>query len=326
MRISYSRFSSYLRCPFAHYLGYYECLKLKKPIRPLYFGSDFHKLLELRKDPDELDKAKKAIGEAYYDLSPDDQSLLGDDYIVDLQCIFDDYMRVYKDAKMPTQTERPFELVVGEYRGEKIVFNGVIDELYKFKRKGQKMCKLGEHKTFSQRPDLSVLVLNTQKNLYAKAVELMLGVMPESVIWDYICSKPASQPIWLPKSHRFSSARSNSITPFSWERACLERGIDDPEILAQGNAYSNNITNFFFRNELPIVPKSVELVWDGFLYTSRDIIRQGHKNKTKNITRDCRFCSYYDYCMTEMTGGDLNYLVEANYKVEPREEEEMSDG
>ena len=70
MKISYSRFSSYLRCPYRHYLGYYECLRAKKPVRPLYFGTDFHKLLELRNDPEKLAEAQKTIGEQYYELKP----------------------------------------------------------------------------------------------------------------------------------------------------------------------------------------------------------------------------------------------------------------
>lgn len=320
MKISYSRFSSYLRCPYKHHLGYYEGLVPKKPVRPLYFGTDFHKLLELRNDPLALAQAKKEIGEKFYELSPKWQSELGDDYLFDLQCIFSDYMEVYKDAPQPTQTERPFEVIVGHWKDEPIVFNGIIDELYKYRHKGEKMCKLGEHKTFNRRPNQNWLVMNTQKNLYAKAVQLMTGVLPKSVIWDYIHSTPASMPIWLPKSEKFSQAKNNNITPFSWRRACEMRGINDIEILQKGNMYANNVSNFFFRCELDIVPEMVEDVFAGFVYTSKDIIRQGHKNKTKNMTPDCQFCSYRDICFTEMTGGDVDYIISRDFEIHPRDE------
>lgn len=314
MKISYSRFSSYLRCPYKHYLGYYECLRSKAPVRPLYFGTDFHKLLELRNDPEALAKAKKEIGEQYYALPPKWQSELGEDYLFDLQVIFSDYQEVYKETRPPTETERPFEIKVGDVKGEPIIFNGIIDELYKYKRNGEKICKLGEHKTFNRKPDQNVLVMNTQKNLYAKAVELMLGVMPRSVIWDYIHSTPASMPVWLPRSARFSTAKNNKITPFSWRRACELQGVTDIETLKQGNMYAPNVSNFFFRCELDIIPGMVDNVWDGFVYTCRDIVRQGHKNKTKNMTPDCKFCSYCDICHTELTGGDLDYLLEHSYE------------
>lgn len=320
MKISYSRFSSYLRCPYRHYLGYYECLRAKKPVRPLYFGTDFHKLLELRNDPEKLAEAQKAIGEQYYELKPQWQEELGEDYLFELQCIFSDYMEIYKDAPQPTQTERPFELEICNVKGEPVIFNGVIDELYKYRHKGEKMCKLGEHKTFNRKPDQNVLIMNTQKNLYAKAVQMMTGVLPKSVIWDYIHSTPASMPIWLPKSNRFSKAKSNNITPFSWRRACELRGIKDIKVLQEGNDYAANVSNFFFRCELDIVPYMVENVWEGFVYTCRDIVRQGHKNKTKNMTPDCKFCSYRDICFTELTQGDLKHLIEHDYEVHPRDD------
>ena len=66
MKFSYSRFASYLRCPYKHYLGYYVGLRKNAPVKPLYFGTDFHKLLELRNKPEELAQAQKAIGDAYY--------------------------------------------------------------------------------------------------------------------------------------------------------------------------------------------------------------------------------------------------------------------
>lgn len=320
MDISYSRFSTYLRCPYKHFLSYYKGLVLKKPVRPLFFGSDFHKLLELRKDPEALAEAQKQIGEKYYDLPAQWQSELGDDYLFDLQCIFSDYMEVYKDAKQPTQTERPFRILMGHYRGEPLYFIGVIDELYKYRRNGQKMCKLGEHKTFSRRPDKNVLIMNTQKNLYAKAVELDLGVMPKSVIWDYIHSKPADMPIWLPKSNRFSMAKTKTITPYSWRRACELYNVTDRATLLLGNQYATNVDEFFFRCELDIIPNMVDSIWQDFRYTCRDIARQGHKNKSKNMTPDCKFCNYRDICHAELTQGDVKYLIQRNYDVKQRDD------
>ena len=240
MKFSYSRFASYLRCPYKHYLGYYVGLRKNAPVKPLYFGTDFHKLLELRNRPEELAQAQKAIGDAYYDLPAKWQEELGDDYLFNLQSIFSDYIEIYKDSPQPTQTERPFEIEIGSFKGEPIIFNGIIDEVYKYRRNGEKMCKLGDHKTFNRKPDQNVLVMNTQKNLYAKAMYIMTGVMPKSFIWDYIHSTPASMPIWLPKSGKFSQAKSNNITPFSWRRACELKGITDIEVLRQGNMYANN--------------------------------------------------------------------------------------
>lgn len=314
IKISYSRVQSYLRCPYQHYLRYFEGLRLRRPVRPLYFGSDFHKLLELRGDKEALKQAKKDITDTYYEIPPQWQGDLGANYTQDLFNIFSDYTKVYKDAPVPQITEEPFEILIGTCKGEPIEFVGVIDELYLRKRHGQKYIKIGEHKTFSRKPNADTLIMNTQKCIYAKATQITRGILPQAVIWDYISSKPATEPIWLEKSGRFSNAKNASITPYSWRRACKERGITDKEILGEGAQYKGNIPNFFFRREMELIPEMVDTVWEGFEHTCKLIVRDSHKNTTKNFTKDCAYCNYRDICYTECTGGDLSYLIEKNYE------------
>ena len=182
--ISHSRVQTYLNCPYAHYLRYVEKIIKKGKSRPLSFGSDFHKLLELRKNKKAVKSAFKTIKEAYYDLDPASQMDLGDDYIQDLKEIFTDYMKVYKGSPIPNQTETKFEIPIGKYHGEVVAFNGVIDELYET----ETGLTIGEHKTFNRKPDMVAIVMNTQKCLYAKAVQLLTGTLPQGVMWDYIKS------------------------------------------------------------------------------------------------------------------------------------------
>lgn len=318
--ISYSRASSYLHCPYQHYLSYVKCLKLNRPVRPLYFGSDFHKLLELRNKPDELHEAMKNIGDAYYDLSANFQSQLGEDYVENLSVIFSDYQHLYHKELQPQKTEQKFQILVGKYKDEPVYFIGILDELYLLKKHGKKFIMIGEHKTFNQKPKMNVLVMNTQKCLYAKATQIEKGILPESVIWDYIKSTPARYPVWLDKAGRFSTAKSESITPMSWRRACRLKGITDKEILHQGRMYHSNIQNFFFKVNMPYDVRMVEDIWDGFKYTCKEIARQGYKNKTKNVTRDCDWCDFKDICYAEFTGADVGYILKKSYVVEERHE------
>lgn len=289
-------------------------LEKKKPERPLYFGTDFHKLLELRNDPAALKEAKQAIKETFYELPPSYQTDLGDNYVQDLFTIFKDYRQVYKDVRQPQVTEQEFEFEVGKVKDEPIVFVGKIDELYLLKHQGVKSIIVGEHKTFSNKPNMDFLVMNPQKCLYAKAAYFLKGILPDKVKWDYIKSVPASEPIWLDNTKRFSEAASTKITPMSWRRACKERNILDPEILAKGDRYASNITEFFFQVELDIDPAMVEAIWDGYMYTAKQIIRFGESNKTKNVTRDCSWCPYHDICYSEMTGGDTEYIIARDFE------------
>lgn len=322
MHISYSRQSSYLRCPYLHYLRYVEGLESNKPARPLYFGSDFHKLLEVRKDPIMVKKEWKKIRDKFYDMPGNWQSELGENYPYDVKTIFQDYQQMWKETPLPKITEKPFELNVGYYKNEDIIFVGVIDELYKYiDKNGKKSIEIGEHKTFSKPPDMNTLVMNTQKSLYCKAAQMIWGILPRAVRWDYIKSIPAKSPIWLEKSGRFSNAKSQEITPASWRRACREKGITDPAVLQQGDMYTGNENNFFFRVQQDVYPQMVESVFEGFVYTCKDIVRRGLENKTKNMTRDCSWCTYRNICMAEMSGGNREYVVEKEFTTREQREE-----
>ena len=306
MKISYSRFSSYLHCPYQHYLRYVEHLTGIQPVRPLHFGSDFHKLLEVRTDKKQIKKEWRKIKEEFYEMPGSWQTELGENYPEDLRVIFSDYMNQWKDTPLPNRTEFSFSLPVAD----NIEFIGVIDELYIYDKD---KIDIGEHKTFSTPPNMNTLIMNTQKSLYCKAAEMIWGKLPQKVRWDYIKSTPAKYPIWLEKSGRFSTATSKDITPRSWRRACKERGITDPSILEQGKQYKGNENNFFFRVEQDVYSEMVENVFDGFVYTCKDIVKQGTTNKTKNLTRDCAWCGFRDICMAELSGGDREYVISEKF-------------
>jgi hypothetical protein len=63
----------------------------------------------------------------------------------------------------------------------------------------------------------------------------------------------------------------------------------------------------------------VESVWEGFVYTAKQIVAQGEKNTTKNITMNCKWCNFRDICYAEFTGGDIDYLLKKNYEVKEHE-------
>lgn len=316
--ISYSRFSSYLRCPYAHYLSYVRRLTPVKPARPLFFGTDFHKLLELRGNKKALTKAIKEMRETFYSLPSKYQEDMGEEYIDDLKTIFKDYLKTYKGCALPDVTEQEFRMKIGELKGEPVYFVGVIDGIY---NQGDELI-VEEHKTFSRKPDMNTLAMNTQKCLYAKAVEGIYGKKPDKVMWDYIKSTPAKEPVWLEKSHKLSMAKSDNITPYSWERACKRHGVESEAVISQGSHYKGNIQNFFFRITMDYVPEMVDRIWDSYLYTAKEIIKNGEKNKTMNVTRDCSWCSFQPICYTEMTGGDVNYVIERDYMERIKHERE----
>ena len=310
--MSYSKVSSYRSCPQQHHWRYVKGLLPSSVGRPLNFGSDFHKLLECRTNIDRLKEVRQYIEDKYYDMPVSQQESLGDTYIDDLFSIFEDYQQRWKDASLPVTTEHEFFLPMGKYKDEEVVFHGIIDELYADESTGE-LSIIGEHKTFTNKPDMSILAMNQQVCLYAKAVEQEFGVMPRKVRWDYIRSLPAKEPIWLDKSQRFSEASNSQITPYSWLRACKNRGITDEAILRKARLYEPNIDNFFFRCEMEIYPDMVNSIYKDFKVTVKDIVSKGISNKTKHVSRDCSWCEYQPLCYGQFTGADLDYIIGKDY-------------
>lgn len=318
MKVSYSKVSTYMSCPYQYYLSYILNLRLKKPSRPLFFGGDFHKLLQHRHDKEALRQAYSQIKETYNDMPVQFQEDLGDTYLDDLKTIFSDYQKVWKGTDKPLKTEYEFKIDLGDIAGETVIFHGIIDEVYE--------DKIGEHKTFNNAPNMSTLAMNTQVCLYAKALELETGQRVERVQWDYIKSTPAKYPTWLEKSKRFSEAASNQITPFSWLRACKERGIEDLDVLSKAKQYEPNISNFFFRCTTELIPSMVNTVWSDFNKVVIDMVIRGDSNKVKHITRDCGWCDFRPICYGEFTGADVEYIKATDYIIkEDKNEPEIDE-
>ena len=310
--VSYSKVSSYRDCPQKYHFSYVERLCPKAMSRPLSFGSDFHKLLECRTNLQQLEEAKQHITDKYYDLTFKQQEDLGDTYLEDLFQVFEDYQERWKDAPLPAITEHEFYLPLGKFKGEEVMFHGIIDELYVDEDTGE-ISIIGEHKTFTTKPDMSILAMNQQVCLYAKAVEQKFGIMPKKVRWDYIKSQPSKEPIWLDKSQRFSEASNSQITPYSWVRACKNRRIEDEAILSKAKLYEPNIDNYFFRCEMEIYPDMVESIYKDFKTTVRDMLSKGSDNTTKHVSRDCSWCSYQPICYGQFTGADVAYIMDKDY-------------
>ena len=322
--VSYSKVSKYRDCPQSHHWSYVMGLKPKTVSRPLSFGSDFHKLLECRTDNELLEEAIQDIKDKYNELTPQQQEDLGDDYIEGLLQVFEDYQRRWGDAELPDVTEHEFYLPLGKYKGEDVMFHGIIDELYFNKETGE-VAVIGEHKTFTNKPDMSILAMNQQVCLYAKAVEQEFGVMPTRVRWDYIHSQPAKEPIWLEKSQRFSEAANSKITSYSWERACKRKRISDNAILSKAKLYEPNIDNFFFRCEMEIHPEMVNAIYNDFKTTVKELVSKGSTNVTKHVSRNCSWCDYQSLCYGQFTGADLEYIIEKDYQTKENNNEQRED-
>lgn len=312
--ISYSRVQAYRDCPYKHFLAYVKNLEKIQPARALYFGSDFHKLLAVRHEPDKIPAVMAEIKDGFYSAPPSEQDKYGDNYIEDIEQIFSDYCYLYpSDGASIINTEIEFEFPLVVAAGNTGTFKGFTDELLKMP---DGKIWIGEHKTFTRAPDPLNLQVNVQKCIYKMAVQEQLEIDAVGVRWDYIKSTPASEPVWLEKSQRFSSAASQQITPMSYLRACRKHLINTEllEVQEQAQTYQNNVENFFFRKAQKYIPEMVDKIWKDFKKTAREIISVGEKNRVKYVGMQCSWCDYRPICYAQLTGVPFLEVVDKDYR------------
>lgn len=308
--ISYSRANLYAKCPQAHWYRYVEKLQPKGIVRALQFGTDFHSLLEVRNDDEKVKEALESISDNCKGLSPKNQQELGETYLEDISAIFEDYMQLYGKEELPDATEKPFRIPLGRFKGEAVYFTGFIDGIYDT----ADGLVIEEHKTFSTKPDPTILTLSQQKCLYIKALEKEYGDPPFGVIWDYVRSTPAKVPAVL-KNGTLSKAKSTTITPMSYRRAVEAQETVDAGAYLHAEAYTENIENFYFRvKQRNLFPDLVNQVWDDFKTVSKDIARNGGQNRQMNMSRDCSWCSFRPICMAFATGQDVKAVKKQQFK------------
>ena len=319
MKFSYSRVSSYRQCKQQHYFGYIEEIKPKTTSRPLSFGGDIHRLLEAtygneRNIFDEL----AAIRDTYENLTEDKQMSLGETYLEDLETVLEDY----KISNPPIAgvtligTEIKFEIPtnVKSADGTVSVFNGVIDKL---EQDSDGNYLVTDYKTFSRKPDSDMLVMNTQSMLYAKAVEILYGKKPTKMVWKYIKSTPADEPIFIEKSQRLSRAFSDKVTLESWNRACTRHCLEDALTDEEREKLIQNRSSYYFTVELPVLPIMVERIWKDFLKTVREM-KWYSNSKVMNISSNCSWCDYKPICLAQCTGADVEYIKQKDYEKRER--------
>lgn len=316
IKVSYSRVSKYLNCPYSHYLYYVKKIRPKAKSKSLYFGSDFHRLLEHRGAPkEEIKTVLNELKIVYENQSDEFKEELGSDYIKNLKTIFLDYQKVWKNKPIPDKIEFEFNIDLGQsLDGEDIVLNGFIDSIY-FDETGaaNENTIIEDHKTFSVAPDTTIANMSMQKHLYAKAFEELTGYMPKEFMWDYIKNKPASEPKLL-KNGKLSEAQSRSVTPYSWKRACKKLGIDDKDYIKKGKElYDLNTSLFFFQVVQPISSKFANETYENFKSAVADIVNKGHTNRIKNCGNHCAYCDMKPICMAEATGISLEPILEENF-------------
>jgi len=200
------------------------------------------------------------------------------------------------------------EIVIeNSHRG--IKFKGIVDKLPR-DREGR--VWLMDHKTHKILPDEDARFSDIQTVLYYWALK-ETGEQVDGVLWDYIRTKPPAVPETL-KSGGLSK-RANIDTDYDTYLGEINRlGLNPKDYQDILDKLKRGGKAFFQRVKLPAPnERLVTSVVSDFFNTAEKI--QESKTFERNMTRDCKSCSYYQLCSAEVRGLDTDFLKKQLFTV-----------
>lgn len=293
---SHSKVRTWRRCPKSFDYKYNQSLTRKVAPGALTRGVVFHEMLDsvvMGTDWNTpLDEYKKVYNglwaeEAEQYMPPEE-----------LESLFHRYRAKWAGDGLDFQGKSEITVEV-EHRGLK--FKGIIDKLPLDK---EKRLWVMDHKTHKILPDENARFSDLQTVLYYWAVREN-GTTPDGVLWDYVRTKPPAIPEVL-KSGGLSK-RANMDTDYeTYMKAIQENNLNPEDYSDMLAKVKNNI--FFKRVYLPKPNEQmIQNVVADFFDTAQEIVDA--KRYPRNMSRDCKSCSYYQLCSAEVRGLDTDFIV-----------------
>jgi len=310
-RVSQSKVKVWRRCHRAYDFKYVQDLRKKRKSRPLQFGTMVHEALERHcngDDPqeyfEELRQDVKAMKlfarerEEYGDILEDCEDIITD--YVEYWNGDEDVRYVRKKGR---GAEHGFEIEL--FRD--VIWNGKIDNLAVF----NKLRWLGEHKTYTRRPNDDDRWRNLQGATYIRANDI-LGWQPlDGLLWDYIKSKPPAVPGIL-KDGTLSTRKIDTL-PAKVHRVIDEHDGDPGNTEAILAMAKKNRSQYFHRVYAPVNRAVTDMVFEDFEHSVREMVDNHGKCSDMNIDKHCSWCDYEPLCRSLLQGLDFDYVKEREY-------------
>jgi hypothetical protein len=179
-----------------------------------------------------------------------------------------------------------------------------------------------EHKCKSTLPEAGSEVTDLQTVLYVKALEIMGREKPKAILWDYIRTKAPVIPQPL-KSGGLSKAKAQDTDFDTYLTAIKANNLNVEEYAEMLDHLGKVKANAFYkRNVMPNPAESlVKSMWEDLEESALQIALHGKDGKVKNITRICKFCSYFNLCNAELFNNNYDYVLKSQYKKKEKKNE-----
>lgn len=323
LEIHQSGLKYWRRCHKLFDYKYNQELEKRKKGNALVRGTIVHAMIEAKasgQDPWEV--FDNFISENYKVFKEEEEYFEIEEMISD---IMEGYFSFYKEDELkPYKVGNKYaeiKFCVPLVKEEGIYLGGIIDMIVS---DSKSRIWLMDHKTHKTLPKGDIAYLNPQSNLYSWAMPLAGLPKPEGMIWNYIRWKAPSKPNIL-KDGSLSKSSKLDTTWGIYKKAIREAHLDLKDYEDMKEVLKGKEEDFYVRHYLPINQNIQHQIVEDAKSTAREIVKNRHKLKDRNITRDCSWCEFYPLCQAELKGLDTSLMLKFDYMKKEKHNEETND-
>lgn len=320
-KISQSKMKTWRRCHKAYDYKYNQHLESRRKKRPLVFGSIGHEMIEANANGDDpKDIIKKYETQAKKLFSAERPEYL--EVVSDAKTVMNHYFEYYKKDKMKfvaiggKLAEHKFEVKFANG----ILLKGTIDAVM---RDPENRIWLVEHKSHKVIPNDDQRFRDLQTIIYTSVLESLGIKKVDGVMWDYIRSKPPTVPELL-KNGKLSVARIDTLQNV-YLKAIVDNKLNPKDYKKKLKELEGNEVNFFKRVFMPINPTLYNTLIKETVETANEMSQNAATDKTRNITKDCSWCSFESLCRAELLGIDADLIRKKEFIEEEHDEDETTE-
>lgn len=180
-----------------------------------------------------------------------------------------------------------------------------------------------EHKTAGQFGDTEHLQLDEQTGSYAWAIQRMLGIRVQGVIYNEAVKKVAHPPqeLMRPREGRNFSVNKQADTTYELALRTLTKAGEDLELYDDFLGYLKLQGNKFFRRTQ--VHRNIHELKDQGLriyYEAKEMISPDTVPYPNPSRFNCMMCSFRQPCIAMNDGSDYQFLIEEDYRIRTKDE------
>lgn len=314
----WSSLKTFRHCQMKYKYGWIENLQSRRPAPPLIRGSMIGECLDAMSSKKSIKPILAKFQEEYGKLFKAEQEEYGD-IVGEVERIVTRYKKVYKDDGLTYLKGKdgfPYEILVEtDFKAGNIDvhFTGHLDKLVK-DNEGRVLVL--DHKSHKVIPDVNARYNDLQLLTYIWLLPLSGLPKAQGVLWDYLRTKSPTVPEVLKNGQLTKRANLDSDYD-TYLQAIKDNNLNESDYTDVLERFKAEGGNRYF--ERVIVPAPQKEMIDNMVSDFKQTIIQIHDvtksgGFTRNMSRDCNRCEFYNLCQAELRGLDSKFIRKQEFK------------